>query len=380
MKIQVANSEYPDKRLWLELPITHDPDFILTTGKLAGLASPEQSVLSLRITDVESPIPNLKRYILADACESKIERMNLLAQSISVMNAFDQLKFSSAMDIEAINGIEDIQQTADNIDDYELFPDVTTEKELGVYLVESGDVDIHASALPYLDYAMIGAEYYANHSCSYGNNCLVVKKDSTETNRAVIFELKLTSDYYMKKGAPPIRLTLPASPEKLNAVAERLRLPESRIDKCKIADFKSPIPCLQELLRNERQVTQLNNLAIEVEWLSRCDKNLFPKFQAVLEIEQPDTADRMQRIARELDDYELINAKTPADYGYHVLYKSDLEKRDIEFRAEVEPFIDFQKYGQWRMEQDGVRQTDFGMMHQISEPFEPQETMRMQMQ
>ena len=84
MKIQ-ANGEYPDKRLWLELPISDDPDWIKTTGKLAVLAAPGQTAVTLRVKDVESPVPNLKRYILADNGKITISQMNLLAQEISAM-------------------------------------------------------------------------------------------------------------------------------------------------------------------------------------------------------------------------------------------------------------------------------------------------------
>lgn len=177
MKIQVANGEYPDRRQWLELPITDDPDWIKTTGKLAALAMPEQTKVTLRIKDVESPVRNLKRYILSDSGPIAISRMSLLSQRISAMSEQELQIFSGALDIESINGFDDIQRIADSLGDYELFPDITTDKELGVYLVESGDVDIHESALPYVDFSRVGVEYYANHSCAYGDHCLVVKKD-----------------------------------------------------------------------------------------------------------------------------------------------------------------------------------------------------------
>lgn len=177
MKILVANDEYPDRRQWLELPITDDPDWIRTTGKLAALAMPEQAKFTLRVKDVESPVPNLKRYILTDKGPIAISRMSLLAQRISAMSERELQMFSGALDIEPINGFDDIQRIADSLGDYELFPDVGSEKELGVYLVESGNVNIHESALPYVDFSRVGAEYYANHSCAYVDHCLVVKKD-----------------------------------------------------------------------------------------------------------------------------------------------------------------------------------------------------------
>lgn len=146
---------------------------------------PGQTEVTLRIKDVESPVPNLKRYILADNGPIAISQMNLLAQRISAMSELELQIFSGALEIESINGFEDIRRVADSLDNYEIFPDVSSEKELGVYLVESGDVNIHESALPYVDFSRVGAEYYANHSCAYGNNCLVVKKDEPESGMSM---------------------------------------------------------------------------------------------------------------------------------------------------------------------------------------------------
>jgi hypothetical protein len=377
MKIQIANSEYPDKRLWLELPITNDPNLLKTTGKLAVLVMPGQTEVTPVITDVESPVPNLKKCILANNSVTGIEQLSLLAQKISFMGGIHLGKFSGALDIETVDSIDDIQRIADNLDDYELFPDVSSDKELGVYLVESGDVEIHQSALPYVDYSRVGAEYYANHSCAYGDNCLVVKKDDAGMNRAAVFRLQVTSEYHAEDGMPPISLTLPASPEKLVSVAERLQLYGSAIDGHSIVERSSSIEHLNDLVPETNNVDLLNNLAIEVERLSQMRKPQVMKLCAALEAEMPDSVERAFEIAQELDDYEVVKAGSPYDYGYHVLCESDHEKRDIEVVEEIKDFVDFDRYGEWRMEEDGVRQTDFGMVRRISEPFEMEQGMQM---
>lgn len=381
MKIQVANGKHPNKRLWLELPITNDPDWIRTTGKLAVLAAPEQTDVTLRIKDVESPVPNLKKYIMADSSQINISRMNLLAEKTAVMSELELQKFSGALDIESIGSIEDIQGIADSLDDYELLPGVTDERGLGFYLVEQGRVKIPESALRYVDYSIVGAEYMSNNSCAYTDGGLVVRKDDAGQSRTVIFDLRVTSPFNNCRGNPPIRLTLPAAEEKLGAVAERLGLFGNDISGGIITESKCPIAYLDELLPNEPDIGTLNSLAEEIAKLSQNDGQLI-KLCAVLEAERPDAIGRALEVTRNLGDYRRLNGSitNAADYGYHVLYESDLEAQGIEFQEEVKDFIDFQKYGEWRMEEDSVRQTDFGMVRRISEPFELESGMGMRME
>ena len=378
MRIQIANGDYPEKRLWLELPIENDPTMHRTISRLASLMNPGQTEADLTATDMESPVPNLQKYVMTEGFTNSIEQMHLLARKIEVMSGIDLRKFGGALDIESVNSIDDVHRIADSLVDYEWFPDVSTAKELGAYLVESGDVKIPESAMPYVDYARVGEEYYANNSCAYGDNCLIVKKYDNGPDRAIVFDLKVTSDFYEKAGAPPIRLILPASPEKLVDTAERLRLPNGDINKCRITEINCPIVHLRDCLPELSDVDSLNGLAIEVDWILP-EKGPLMNLCAVLEAEKPENIAGALEITHHLDNYERINATHPADYGYHVLYETDLEARDIEPLDELKDFIDYEKYGEYRMEEDGVRQTDFGMVRRLSEPFEPEEGMTMTM-
>lgn len=117
-------------------------------------------------------MPNLKQYIRE---HDSIEQLSILAARIEKMTHRDADIFSGALDIEAVNGLEDVMKIANNLRDYELYPDVTTPKELGVYLVESGKVEIHKSVWPYLDYERVAAEYESNNAGTYTNLGYVVK-------------------------------------------------------------------------------------------------------------------------------------------------------------------------------------------------------------
>lgn len=155
---------------WLSLPSSMK-ERLTVFDKLTPNAEIGTTV-PICITDVQSSVPNLKRYINE---HDSLEQLNILGARIEKMSDRDAVIFSGALDMETVNGLDDVVRIANSLRNYELFPDVTTPKELGVYLVESGDVEIPESAWPYLDYERVAAEYESNNAGAYTNLGYVVK-------------------------------------------------------------------------------------------------------------------------------------------------------------------------------------------------------------
>jgi len=176
LKVLVSNVRDKAHGEWLSLPFN-------TGEKLAVFEklTPHGefgTTVAICITDVQSSIPNLKRYIHE---HDSLEQLDILGSKLEKMSDRDAAIFSAALDIEAVNGLEDVLRLADSLGNYELFPDITTPKELGVYLVESGKVEIPKSAWPYLDYERVAVEYEANNAGAYTSLGYVVKTgDSLE--------------------------------------------------------------------------------------------------------------------------------------------------------------------------------------------------------
>lgn len=160
--------------VWLDLP-TSPAEMGEAYAVLDGIDSEN---LDTRISATISSVPNLKRYIQE---HDPLKQLDTLATVINKMSDRDAAIFSGALDLESVNGIEDVIRIASNLQNYELFPDVTTPRELGIYLVESGEVDIHKSAWPYLDYERVAVEYESNNGGSYTNLGYVVRSDDTPT-------------------------------------------------------------------------------------------------------------------------------------------------------------------------------------------------------
>ena len=96
------------------------------------------------------------------------------------------------------------------------------------------------------------------------------------------------------------------------------------------------------------------------------------KFCAILEVEQPETFAEALHTAVTLDDYELI-PEAPDAYGKQVLRRIGADDEVIDT---IEGYMDFSRLGEDAMAEDGVRQTGFGLVRRLSEPFPPEPEFR----
>lgn len=100
------------------------------------------------IVDVKGPVKNS-----ADLAKREdLEKLNRLAEKIGSMSASEQTLLSGALCTESINGLDDVLRVADRLEDYEIIPEVTCDRELGGYVVEHGLImDFPKAVRPYLD-------------------------------------------------------------------------------------------------------------------------------------------------------------------------------------------------------------------------------------
>ena len=152
--------------VWLSLPTT-PADIGVAYATLDNINGTEN--LDTRLTGVESSIQNLRQYLIGKSTDAPntIKELDFISRRIDGFTETEAVLFSGALDIEPINTLTDIINLTYSLEGYELYPDITTAKELGQYLVESGEVQIHESALPYVDYERVATEYEANNSGTY---------------------------------------------------------------------------------------------------------------------------------------------------------------------------------------------------------------------
>jgi len=353
----------------LDLPATPAE----VADRLSTLREGLETTAPVQISGVDGPIPNLLPYIQnADPeSESDLQKLNALAEKISGMSRQEQRIFSGVLDAESINGLDDVLRAADSLGRYELIEGVTSDRALGGWLVEHDRLEVKfpKEVQPYLDYAAIGAEYYANHGGIYTPGGYMKRRDAglELTEETGVLRLILST------GAETFSLDLPVSDERLEQVkaglglddfaqAEILRL-EAGPDAAALG-YLLPMDCIA--------VEDANELASCVEQMTEDELKTY--FSALL-AEAPGTFPEARNIAMDIDDYESVS-DNEWEYGREFLRRIGA---DDELLDTIDGYINFGEFGKAMMEEDGVRQTEFGSVRRLSQPFPEQSEMGQQM-
>ena len=137
---------------------------------------------STRIVGAVSNVWGIGQYLknaVANA-SGQFEKLNRIAELTGGLDRDQCRIFEGALNAESVNSLDDIIAIGERLDEYLLLPDATTDRELGVYLVETGVIPFDERSRFYLDYTKIGIEYYANHGGAYTAGGYVLRRDSAE--------------------------------------------------------------------------------------------------------------------------------------------------------------------------------------------------------
>lgn len=316
---------------------------------------------SVQIAGASSPVQNLGRYLTTATIKDPqdMEKLNELAESIERMDSHQHRVFAGALDAESINGLDDVVRISKTLDQYIIISGVSNDKELGSFLVESGYKNFPDYVQPYLDYAGIGREYYAERGGAYTSAGYILRKDSQQDLRSkdsTIFTL-----YLRAANDRSYKLPLPATEEEIEEARRSLYVQD--LDQCSI-DRLDHLPYLTEHIPNFAiTVEEANELALSIEEMRQWDGE-FLKYLAVLSLEQPETFPDALRLAVELENYERITEGT-FEYAQDFLRRHGADKYLIEA---LEGYMDFEKFGKDAMQEDGVHGTQFGLIRQWNHP------------
>lgn len=154
------------------------------------------------------------------------------------------------------------------------------------------------------------------------------------------------------------------------------RLNVTSLDECRISDIQSHIEYLDDISEMcDMRLTPLNEIA---SWASNelkyGDMYYLKVFAAVMEVDDIETIDDALSVAMNIHKYDCIEVDTAGEYGHFVLYECCRDDIDQNFSTEVEDFIDYDAYGEWRIEQDGAVLTSRGYVfrNQNNEPKQQQ--------
>lgn len=277
----------------LELPTTYDEAAKRISALREGLGQPAP----VQITAVSGPIPNLYSYIQHAGLESEsdIRKLNALAEKIDHMTQPEQQIFSGALELEAVGGLDNALAIADSLAQYEMLPQITTDEELGRFLVDTApEFSFPKEVQPYLDYAKIGLEQrnvLAGAHTQYGYIRRRERAISLEEAEKSIIRVTLSTP------DESVCLGLPCSEEQL-AQAKRV-LGVMDFTEAHLSKLEYATPSLESLVPlDDFTVEDANELT---QYLHQMGKsNELWKFCAVLEVEEPDSFSVVLNLAEDL--------------------------------------------------------------------------------
>lgn len=232
-----------------------------------------------------------------------------------------------------------------------------------------GDPRFPEAAWPYLDFAKIGAEYYADHGGAYTHAGYVLRKQDD----ALVREKKSKVQLDLSSAKAQAIVCLPATKEELERVKRTLGI--DCFAEAAITRVSFSVPYMDEHIPTTGVcVEDANELAWAIEGM-QCDDGELLKYLSVLSVEQPGTMQEALRYAMNLDDYERI-PEDAYEYGQTVLRRIGA---DDELIDTIDGYMDFEKLGEDAMVEDGVRRTEFGLIRRCSSPF-AEETQAMEME
>ena len=366
LKLNVSSGGRVTGQLNLPMPLDEmkrQLDTIRTQYQVRG-------ALGIHTTDCAIPgiSWHLSHTILGS--DSTLQKLNQLAEVMDGLNTAGLYHLSKSLDTEFQQSLDDVLRIASHVKPcsmncYEVIPGVTTEQELGKWLVEHDRLEdkVPETLRPYLDYRSIGIDYRNEHEGEFLSGGYTGIRagamEQVQEEQSVLQLTLATADrwYYLR---------LPASEEEMTQAKRDLDVED--FSQAGITAVKFSAPQLNSLIPLDAvSVEDANALALCLKEMEQEDGEEM-KFCAVLEVEQPETFAEALNIAMDRDDYELV-PENAEEYGKQVLRRIGADDEIIDT---IDGYMDFAQLGSDSLAEDGVRRTEFGLVRRLSNPFPPE--------
>ena len=321
----------------LNLPASHD-----AMTEAASQLDEASRAGKTEIVEIKSVIANLPSYLggLDPDSRTQLAQLNQHSSIIAKMDSRKRNIYAGALDGNGINDLNDVIRVAERVSDYILIPNVNSDVTLGRYVAVAGQIQgdprFPEAAWPYLDFAKIGAEYYAEHGGAYTHAGYVLRKQDDELVREKKSKIQLD----LSSSQAQVSICLPATKEELERVKRTLGIDcfvEAAVTKVSFS-----VPYMDEHIPTTGVcVEDANELAWAIEGM-QCEDGELLKYLSVLSVEQPETMQDALRYAMNLDDYERIPEDT-YEYGQAVLRRIGADDELIDTIAgerKIVPYLD----------------------------------------
>jgi len=320
-----------------------------------------------------SPLEGLKTHLEGMTLQAGqgIRELEFLDQHTDCMTEKEKSIFQAALEIENPRSVMEIVNLSCSLDKFVLYEGVSSHEELGRRVL--GNEEMPEKVALYLDYGAAGEKYAGSHAGCFTDLGYVVRTgEALEPlydgkylpepgyDRSCVIKAWLSSPYYAAGNYRHYPVSLPASDDRLALAEEKLGW--RKLGEYKVAYISCPVRELESCLPFSRDVREMNAFAgLLAERNILGDARTREKLFAVLEAEVPENMAEAMEIAAGLDRYTMLpeEVKTAEDYA---VYYMKAEQMDIDIDADLQLFIDYKAYGEFRMRRDGVVQTEHGLV------------------
>lgn len=327
----------------------------------------------IKIEDVTGRLERLKAHLkgMPIQTEQGMRELEFLDRHTEGMTDREMDVFQAALDIESPNTMAEIVNLSCNLDKFRLFDGVTGHEELGKYLL--GKEEVPRWIVPFLDYGAAGREFTRNNVGRFTGYSYVVRTgEALESlydgkylpkpghDKSCVIKVWLHSPYYAAGRYRSYPVSLPASEERLALAVKNLGI--KGLDECKVLDISCPVQELESCLPFSRDIREMNAFAgLLAEKGIMKDAEARQKLFAALEAEVPEDMAQAMEIAAGLERYTMLpqEVKTAEDYA---VYCMKADQIDIDIDTDLQLFINYKAYGEFRMRRDGVVRTENGLL------------------
>ncbi|GFH93994.1 hypothetical protein IMSAGC003_00524 [Lachnospiraceae bacterium] len=339
-----------------------------------------------------SPLEGLKTHLEGMTLQpgQGIRELEFLDRHTDCMTEREKGIFQAALEIEKPRSVMEIVNLSCNLDKFALYEGVSSHEELGRRVL--GNEEMPEKVALYLDYGAAGEKYAGSHAGCFMNLGYVVRTgEALEPlydgkflpqpgyDKSCVIQAWLYSPYYAAGHYRNYPVSLPASDDRLALAEEKLGW--RKLDEHEVAYISCPVSELESCLPFSRDIMEMNAFAgLLAERNILGDAGTKEKLFAALEAEAPENMAEAMEIAAGLDRYTMLpeEVKTAEDYA---VYYMKAEQMDIDIDADLQLFIDYKAYGEFRMRRDGVVQTEHGLVRRedipMAQPTEELEEFRL---
>lgn len=325
----------------------------------------------VRIVEASERLPYIALFALSTDIHNteEFQKLNNLAMAMDQMSIDEYDIFASALKTENICSLDDVIRISEHLDDYIILPHIKNDADLCKHLLDIGFKECPEDMRAYLDFEAVGREfrreYGGTYGGAYGNGGYVRRKTDSEQ---VEIQRNAVITLYLTVAQAECRLLLPAEEANLKLTKKQLGICD--FAEARIVKVECNIPYIGEMVCGLAcpSVESYNLLSEELQEFQKQDGALLT-YAAVLEVEQPETVEKAWELAWNLDDYERIT-EDASEYGKSVLERIGADEEIINT---IDGYMDFERFGADAMVEDGVIQTEFGLIRRCSTPFPAEE-------